>query len=183
MVAQSMQVNETAQSGMPREQQLVLFQLENEDYGVDIYSVQRLIQIPEITPVPRAPKFVAGVIEVRGDIIPVINLKSRFGFQNTDVDRNGRVIITEIGDQIVGFLVDAISEVTRIAEGDIEPPSRIVSDVDSEFIAGVGKQVKDEHTRLIIILDLEMVLDGGERSVLESLGTSAAGENAEIPAK
>ena len=95
MSTQTMTTAEAATVAIAGEQQLVLFQLEGEDYGVDIYNVQRLIQIPEITPVPRAPDFVAGVIEVRGDIIPVINLKTRFGFEKTDVEKSGRIFITE----------------------------------------------------------------------------------------
>jgi len=145
------------------ERQLVVFQLENEDYGIDIYSVQRLIQVPEITPVPRAPDYVAGVIEVRGDILPVLNLKKRFGFSSTEIDKDGRIIIAEIGKQIVGFSVDAISEVTRLASDEIEPPSEVVAGVDTEFIAGIGKQYDGDKARLIIVLDLEKVLSGEEQ--------------------
>jgi purine-binding chemotaxis protein CheW len=140
------------------EQQLVLFQVSGEDYGIDICEVQRLIEVPEITRVPRAPDFVAGVIDVRGDIIPVINLKKRFGFENTDIGENGRIVIVEIGDQIVGFLVDGVSEVTRLAGEDIEPPGEVVEGTDSDFIAGIGKQLKDGKHRLIVVLDPSRIL-------------------------
>lgn len=171
MSTETMTTAEAAAVALAGEQQLVLFQLDGEDYGVDIYNVQRLIQIPEITPVPRAPDFVAGVIEVRGDIIPVINLKTRFGFHHTDVEGTGRIVITEIGEQIVGFLVDAISEVTRLSESDIEPPSSVVRGVDTQFIAGVGKQKKDDISRLIIILDVEQLLDRKEQALVQEIGT------------
>ena len=174
MSTQTMTTAEAATVAIAGEQQLVLFQLEGEDYGVDIYNVQRLIQIPEITPVPRAPDFVAGVIEVRGDIIPVINLKTRFGFEKTDVEKSGRIVITEIGEQIVGFLVDAISEVTRLSEDDIEPPSSVVEDVDTEFIAGVGKQKKDDKGRLIIILDVQKLLNRVEQAAVQDIGAASA---------
>ncbi len=149
------------------ERQLVLFQLSGENYGVDIYSVQRLIQVPEITKVPKAPTFVEGVIDVRGDIIPVINLLKRFGISNAEVRGNGRIVITEIGDQIVGFLVDAVSEVTRLSEHDIEPPSAVVAGKDTEFISGIGKQAHGDKNLLIIVLDVEKVLGQQELAYIE----------------
>lgn len=159
------------------EQQLVLFQLGDEDYGVNIYSVQRLIQVPEITRVPRAPGYVEGVIDVRGDIIPVINLKKRFSFASTEVGEAGRIVITEIGDQIVGFLVDAVSEVTRLADCDIEPPSSVVAGGETEFISGIGKQkLNSGATRLIIVLDVAKVLGQHEKAFIGQVGSSLAGE-------
>jgi purine-binding chemotaxis protein CheW len=183
MSTQTMTTAEAATVAIAGEQQLVLFQLEGEDYGVDIYNVQRLIQIPEITPVPRAPDFVAGVIEVRGDIIPVINLKTRFGFEKTDVEKSGRIVITEIGEQIVGFLVDAISEVTRLSEDDIEPPSSVVKSVDTQFISGVGKQKKDDRSRLIIILDVQKLLNRGEQALMQEIGDTVASNEAQPNAR
>ncbi len=152
------------------EQQLVLFQLGEEDYAVDIYSVQRLIQVPEITRVPRAPEYVEGVIDVRGDIIPVINLKKRFSFGNTEVGEDGRIVITEIGEQIVGFLVDAVSEVTRLSESDIEPPSSVVAGGETDFISGIGKQKAASGSRLIIVLDVQKVLGQHEKSFIGQVG-------------
>jgi purine-binding chemotaxis protein CheW len=156
------------------EQQLVLFQLAGEDYGVDIYGVQRLIEVPEITRVPRAPDFVAGVIDVRGDVIPVINLKKRFGLDHTENAENGRIVIVEIGEQIVGFLVDGVSEVTRLSGEDIEPPSAIVAGTDTEFIAGIGKQKKGNRNRLIIVLDPEKILTRHEQAYIETVGRPQA---------
>ena len=155
-----------------RDQQLVLFQLGQEDYGVNIYSVQRLIQVPEITRVPRAPGYVEGVIDVRGDIIPVVNLKKRFGFDHTQVGDNGRVVITEIGEQIVGFLVDAVSEVTRLANEDIEPPNAVVLGDEADYVAGIGKQAGagTNSSRLIIVLDVRKVLAIDEVQSLRDVG-------------
>ncbi len=163
-------IDEQTVRGLDEEEQLVIFQLGGEDYGVDIYSVQRLIQVPEITAVPRAPAFIAGVIDVRGDVIPVVNLKKRFGFANTDVGEKGRIVIIEIGNQIVGFLVDGVSEVTRLAAGDIEPPAAIVVGTGTDFIAGIGKQMQQHGNRLIIVLDAEKVLTHQEHSELATLG-------------
>lgn len=175
-------IGEESVSSIDDDQQLVLFQLAGEDYGVDIYSVQRLIQVPEITAVPRAPAFIAGVIDVRGDVIPVVNLKKRFGFANTDVGEKGRIVIIEIGDQIVGFLVDGVSEVTRLAAGDIEPPAAIVVGTGTDFIAGIGKQKQQEGNRLIIVLDAEKVLTHQEHDELATLGQQLNETATEEPA-
>lgn len=164
--ASLMDRKEQAEERTTDERQLVLFQLAGANYGVDIYSVQRLIQVPDITKVPKAPAYVEGVIDVRGDIIPVINLIKRFGIEGGGVRENGRIVITEIGDQIVGFLVDAVSEVTRLSEQDIEPPSSVVGGHDIEFISGIGKQRKDNANRLIIVLDVAMVLNQEEQTAI-----------------
>ncbi len=176
------------------ERQLVLFQLSGESYGVDIYSVQRLIQVPEITRVPRAPTFVEGVIDVRGDIIPVINLLKRFGISDAEARDDGRIVITEIGDQIVGFLVDAVSEVTTLLEDDIEPPSAVVAGKGTEFISGIGKQGKGDNNLLIIVLDVERLLGQQDLAYIEQVSDefsdrpesmaehAAAAEEAEVQA-
>lgn len=161
------------------ERQLVCFQLGGENYGVDIYSVQRLIQVPEITRVPRAPDFVEGIIDVRGDIIPVINLLKRFGIPESKINDDDRIVITEIGDQIVGLLVDAVSEVTRLPEEDIEPPSDVVSGINSEFIGGIGKQQRGDGSRLIIVLDVEKVLTEGQQDYLGGVSADATETDAE----
>ena len=175
------QVEQTSSGDLTRhigdEQQLVLFQLGDEDYGVNIYSVQRLIQVPEVTRVPRAPTYVEGVIDVRGDIIPVINLKKRFGFASTEVGENGRIVITEVGEQIVGFLVDAVSEVTRLSDSDIEPPSAVVAGGETEFISGIGKQKSSSgRSRLIIVLNVAKVLGAQEKAFIGQVGAALTGE-------
>ena len=165
------------------EHQLVLFQLSDEDYGVDIYSVQRLIQVPEVTRVPQAPEYVEGVIDVRGDIIPVINLKKRFGFDTTDVNGDGRIVITETGEHIVGFLVDAVSEVTRLSNEDIEPPAPVLVGDRADYVAGIGKQpVTGSNTsRLIIVLDVGKVLSAGDVECLGCVGDMNAGSSSMPP--
>ncbi len=181
MTQTTQSIGEETHQQIEEEQQLVLFQLGGEDYGVDIYGVQRLIQVPEITAVPRSPVFVAGVIDVRGDVIPVINLKKRFGFANTEVGDKGRIVITEIGDQIVGFLVDGVSEVTRLAAEDIEPPADIVVGADTDFIAGIGKQTTGDKSRLIIVLDVAKVLSHHEQAYLEDFSEQINGQAPEEP--
>jgi purine-binding chemotaxis protein CheW len=165
---------ERTATGTDNERQLVLFQLSGENYGVDIYSVQRLIQVPEVTKVPRAPAFVEGVIDVRGDIIPVINLLKRFGISDAELRGDGRIVITEIGDQIVGFLVDAVSEVTTLSEHDIEPPSAVVAGKDTDFISGIGKQAQGESNILIIVLDVHKVLGDHELAYIEQVAEHPA---------
>lgn len=174
MLTQTAQRATQAARSSGEEQQLVLFQLAGENYGVDIYLVQRLIEVPEITRIPRAPEFIAGVIDVRGDIIPVVNLKRRFGFSDTEVNQQGRLVIVEIGDQTVAFLVDGVSEVTRLAREDIEPPSELVTSTGTQFIAGIGKQNLGEQERLIIVLSPEKVLSQQEQEQLATVLADAA---------
>jgi len=172
MTSEITKATDISETATDSERQLVVFQLAGEDYGVDTHSVQRLIQVPPITSVPQSPELVAGVIDVRGDIIPVINLKRRFGFGDTQFDAKANIVITDIGGQIVGFLVDGVSEVTRLAAEDVEPPSAVVSrgDSDTTCIVGIGKQQRgDEGSRLIKLLDIEKLLAEDEQAHLKTV--------------
>jgi purine-binding chemotaxis protein CheW len=134
---------------------LVVFALGDEQYGVGIASVDSIIRPRPITAVPRAPDFVEGVTNLRGTVLPVIDLHRRFGLPTQDITRDARIIVAESGGNKVGMMVDAVLEVRRVSEATIEPPSPLVSTVDSAFVTGIAK-VEDE--RLIILLDLEQVL-------------------------
>ncbi len=116
----------------------------------------------EITKVPRAPVFVEGVINLRGKVIPIIDLRSKFGLEIREHDQNTRIIVIEISDMIVGFVVDSVSEVLRIPANTVEPPPPVVSGLESEYISGVGKL----EDRLLILLDLNRLLSGEEQELL-----------------
>jgi len=152
------------------EEQLVIFELAGESYGVDISSVQRLIPMCDVTRIPQAPPHVAGVIDLRGEILPVLDLRLRFGLDTqTEEERKGaRIMVTEIGEHAVGMIVDGVSEVLRIARDQIEPPSVIVTGVSTDYIRGVGKL----DNRLIVLLALDRVLGLQE---LKQLQDAAAG--------
>ena len=143
--------------------QLVTFSIGEEDFGVDILKVQEIIRTMEITKVPRAQDFVEGVINLRGKVIPIIDLRRRFGLDSKPHDKDTRIIVIEINNMIVGFVVDSVSEVLRIPAGTVEPPPPVVAGLESEYISGVGKL----QDRLLILLDLDKLLSG---EVMEALG-------------
>lgn len=145
--------------------QLVTFSIGEEEFGVDILKVQEIIRIMEITKVPRAPRFVEGVINLRGKVIPIIDLRRRFGLDNKSHDKHTRIIVIEINNMIVGFVVDSVSEVLRIPTDTVEPPPPVAAGVESEYISGVGKL----QDRLLILLDLDRLLSGTELGMLSGL--------------
>ncbi len=146
------------------ENQLVVFELAGEHYGVDIATVEGIIKMQAITAMPHVPEFVEGVTNLRGDVLPVIDLRKRFRMQTAEVTQETRIVVVEMGDHKVGVVVDAVSEVLRVSEESIEPPSPVVTTVDTSFINGIAKV--DE--RLIILLDLARVLSSMEIADLAS---------------
>ena len=147
------------------EEQLVIFTLAREHYGVDIGAVESIIRMQTITAVPRAPSFIEGLTNLRGTVLPVIDLRRRFGLLVEEETKDTRIVVVEIDGMTVGIVVDGVSEVLHVPEEDIEPPSSIVSTVDSAFITGIAKV--DE--RLIILLNLSKVLSARERASLQDL--------------
>jgi purine-binding chemotaxis protein CheW len=150
--------------------QLVTFRLGNEEYSLDILSVQEIIRHMELTRVPKAPQFVDGVINLRGRVIPVLDLRKRFGLSADENTEDTRIIVVDISDKTVGFKVDAVSEVLRLPADTVEPPPSIVTDVDSEYIKGVGKI----DGRLIILLDVTKILNSTELSDISSESSAVA---------
>ncbi len=151
---------------MEAEKQLVVFDLADEGYGVDIGSVREIIRMQEITKVPRAPDFVEGVINLRGRVIPVIDLRKRFGFETTEMTKDTRIVVVDIGGQDIGVVVDAVTEVLRLSADKVEPASSVITTVDSEYLLGICKL----EERLIILLDLQQALSSMEkRGIAEAL--------------
>lgn len=146
--------------------QLVTFRIGNEEFGVDILAVQEIIRTMAITKVPKAPDFVEGVINLRGKVIPIVDLRRRFGMPARDNDKHTRIIVIETGSIIVGFMVDSVSEVLRIPARTIEAPPAVVSGLESDYIDGVGKL----DDRLLIMLDLDRLLSGQEKEALNKVG-------------
>lgn len=134
--------------------QLVSFNLEDVEYGIDILSVHEILRIPDLTRLPNTPKFIKGVINLRGNVIPVVDIRERFGFKKAQVTELSRIIVIEADDKLIGMLVDNVSQVLRLREANIDPPSLLIEGVSEEFITGVGR-LKD---RLIIILNLKNIL-------------------------
>lgn len=142
--------------------QLVSFNIGTEEFGVDILKVQEINRMVEITRVPRSPDFVEGIINLRGKVIPIIDLRTRFNLQITDHDKNTRIVVVDIEGQTMGMIVDSVSEVLRIPASTIEPTPEVVTSVDSDYIRGVAKL----DNRLLIYLDLAKILTGEEYKML-----------------
>jgi purine-binding chemotaxis protein CheW len=134
--------------------QFVTFTLNNEEYAVDILSVQEINRITEITRVPNSEEYVEGVVNLRGKVIPIINLRNKFGFEAKPEDTNSRIIIMEINNITNGLIVDTVSEVLRIPSSIIEPTPPMSSDRNSKFIRGIAKL----DNRLIILLDINQLI-------------------------
>jgi len=145
--------------------QLVTFSIGEEEFGVNILQVQEIIRTMDITRVPRAPEFVEGVINLRGKVIPIVDMRSRFGLAHKEHDKYTRIIVIEIEMIIVGFVVDSVSEVLRIPASSVQPPPPVVAGMDADYIDGVGKL----EDRLLILLDLDSLLDNEEKEALSSV--------------
>ncbi len=145
--------------------QLVTFKIGEEEYAVDILNVQEINRMVAVTKVPAAPEFVEGIINLRGKVIPIIDLRRRFGFPQLEADKSTRIIVVELSSSVVGFIVDSVSEVLRINSSVTEPPPDIVMSISTDYITAVGKL----DDRLLILLDLERVLSNSEKKILETI--------------
>ena len=142
--------------------QLVSFKIGEAEFGVDILKVQEINKMMELTSVPNTPKFVEGVVNLRGRIIPVLNLRSRLGLEVKEYDSETRIIVVELNDKTLGFIVDEVKEVLRIPVGITEQPPEVVSGVDAAYITAIGKL----EDRLLILLDLTKILTHEEEKEL-----------------
>ncbi len=147
------------------ELQVVVFELENSYYGVHILQVQEIIKMREITKLPNTPKFIEGVVNLRGKIIPVMDLRRRFGLSPISVNDDWKILILKTEDVLFGVMVDQISEVEKISVNIIEVPLKIVAGVKGEFISGIAKTEK----RLLILLDIEKILSEEEQEILKDI--------------
>ncbi|MDP6454975.1 MAG: chemotaxis protein CheW [SAR202 cluster bacterium] len=152
------------------EEQLVVFDLAAEAYGVDIGAVREIIRMQDITKVPGAPAFVEGIINLRGNVIPVVDLRKRFALSVSEANRDNRIVVVDIGGQDIGVVVDAVTEVLRIAADSVEPPSAVITTADSVYLLGIVKL----EGRLVILLDLEKVLTESEKNALTEAAAIAA---------
>ena len=130
---------------------LVTFRLGSGEYAIDIMQAKEIIKMEKITLIPNAPDFVEGVINLRGNIIPIIDLKKRFNLEETEGDKNTGIIIVKIEDVDMGIIIDSISKVVSISNSDIQPPPPMLSGIGQKYIKGVGKL----EDKLLVVLDLE----------------------------
>jgi purine-binding chemotaxis protein CheW len=143
---------------MARDLQIVGFRVGRETFGVDIALVHEIVRVPEVTAVPDAPDFIEGVINLRGRIISLVDLRKRFGERQIVPHKKNRVIVVEFEQKFVGLIVDAASEVLRVPASDIEPPPSVFDMGELHYVTGVAKV----QGRLIILVDLGKILQRGE---------------------
>jgi purine-binding chemotaxis protein CheW len=139
---------------MERDIQVVGFRIGTETFGLPIGQVREIVRVPEITSVPNSPDHVEGVINLRGKIVPVVDLRKRFKEKNITPDRKNRVVVAEVDERLVGLLVNSASEVMRIPPSEIEAPNDLFQDSSVDYVTGVAKL----KGRLVILLDLVRVL-------------------------
>lgn len=145
--------------------QYVSFFLNNEEYGIPILCVNEIIRYETLTKIPQSPEFMDGVLNLRGIVIPVINMRNKFGLPQKEIDRSTRIIVVGINNRLRGIVVDEVSAVLQFNDNDIEPPPTLESHIKTDFISGMGK-VNDG---LIILLDIEKVLTSEENIIAEKV--------------
>jgi purine-binding chemotaxis protein CheW len=162
-------------TALGRETQIVGFRVGRETYGIPIMALHEIVRVPEITAVPDAPAHLEGVINLRGKIVSVVDLRKRFNQHATALTRHNRILVVEHRGRLVGMIVDSASEVLKIAESEIEPAPAMMKEGGLDCVTGLGKYQK----RLIILLDIDKVL-----TVRESCATESRNEDptAEKPA-
>jgi len=148
--------------------QFISFSVGEEEYGLELLRVKEVIRVREITWLPKAPSFVKGIINLRGDVIPIIDLRDKFGLEAAEATAMTRVIVVEVDGKLMGMVVDSASQVVRIPADQIEPPPPVFGGFSKEFITGVGK-IDD---KLIVLLNIDAVLTAEERTQLGALDTS-----------
>ncbi|MEW5785269.1 MAG: chemotaxis protein CheW [Bacillota bacterium] len=162
------------QKGKEGETQLVVFSLEKEEFACKINDVREVLKMVRVTPLPRSLEFVEGVINLRGEVIPVIDLRKRFGLPAAERTAGSRIIIVEVGTTMIGLIVDSVTEVIRLPDKQIQVTPEHVAGTRTYLILGVGKI----NERLLIILNLEHILTSEEQIALEEV-TAAGREIAE----
>lgn len=145
--------------------QFVIFNLEQEEFGVVIDQLKEIIKPPKIVSIPNTPEYIEGIINLRGEVYPIFNLRKKFGFPEKPFDDDTKIIIVTVGDTRVGFVVDEVSEIIRLEQDAIEKAPKLVSDVNRRYISGVGKL--DE--RMIIMLDLNLILNDDEKEQVKNV--------------
>ncbi|ELC7281721.1 chemotaxis protein CheW [Aeromonas veronii] len=145
--------------------QWVTFQLENETYGINVMQVQEVLRYTEIAPVPGAPEYVLGIINLRGNVVTVIDTRSRFGLPSGDVSENSRIVIIEAEKQVIGIMVDSVAEVVYLRSSEIDAAPAVGTEESAKFIQGVSNR----DGQLLILVDLNKLLSDEEWEDIGSL--------------
>lgn len=154
---------------MAKDLQMVGFRIGKETFGVPISLVHEIVRVPEITAVPDAPDYIEGVINLRGKIVSIVDLRKRFGETRIEPSRKNRILVAEIENKMIGLIVDAASEVIRLQPTEIEVPPEVFEESEVKYVTGVGKL----NGRLVILIDLTKILQKGELRRLGDLSAAA----------
>jgi purine-binding chemotaxis protein CheW len=149
---------------MDKDIQVVAFRIGRETFGLPILAVREIVRVPDVTAVPNAPEHIEGVINLRGQIVPVVDLRKRFGAKMITPHKKNRIVVVESETRLIGLIVSSASEVLRIPPSEIEPPSSVFQEGELNFITGVGKL----NERLVILLDLKKILQRGDLQALDN---------------
>jgi purine-binding chemotaxis protein CheW len=145
--------------------QWVTFRLDNETYGINVMQVQEVLRYTEIAPVPGAPSYVLGIINLRGNVVTVIDTRQRFGLDSAPVTDNTRIVIIEADKQVVGIMVDSVAEVVYLRQSEVETAPNVGNDESAKFIQGVC----NKNGELLILVELDKMMSEEEWSELESI--------------
>ncbi|WP_313054833.1 chemotaxis protein CheW [Pseudomonas lopnurensis] len=145
--------------------QWVTFRLDNETYGINVMQVQEVLRYTEIAPVPGAPSYVLGIINLRGNVVTVIDTRQRFGLEPAPVSDNTRIVIIEADRQVIGIMVDSVAEVVYLRQSEIETAPNVGNDESAKFIQGVC----NKNGELLILVELDKMMSEEEWAELESI--------------
>lgn len=134
--------------------QMVIFSINEEDFGIDITQVKSIEKVMEIFKVPNTPEFMEGLINLRGSVHPVINLRKRFNLPACDFDENTKIVIVNANSTVVGFIVDEVKEILKVDEEEIENTPKVLTDLNRKYINGIAKL----QDRIVLILDTDIIL-------------------------
>lgn len=155
----------TATAAREETREVLVFVLGREEYGVDILKVQEIRGYEKVTPIPSAPDYLKGVVNLRGVIVPVIDLRVKFRLADVRYDSFTVVVILRIAGRVIGIVVDGVSDVVHFAHSDVKPAPQLGALVDSSFLAGVATQ----DDRMVLLVDIERLLSTGELNLLREM--------------
>lgn len=150
--------------------QLVTFRVGGEEFGLDVFSVHEILSYQQPTPMPRAPEFVEGVLDVRGTLVPIVDLRRRFETPEVVYDQETRIVLVDFNGERLGLVVDSVTEVLRAPETAVSPPPAYIRGLAAEFVRGIVRVGE----RLVVLIDLDRILSSEERIALAH--ADAAGE-------
>jgi purine-binding chemotaxis protein CheW len=142
--------------------QIVCFKIGNEEYGIDILQVQEILKLPKVTKLPKSKAYIMGVIDLRGKVLPIVDLSRRFGIESNKLTENSRAIVVNIGGKRVGLGIDSVSHVIKINANDIEPPPPVVRGISGKYIVGIAKM----EDGFVVILDINQMFSTEELGVI-----------------